>query len=155
MHLKVFVKLKKTLKTLSSGQQNPKKPTGLDFFFFKNPGFFQPWSCKLKDDRLTLQLPRVPQLPGPAAAWQLPAAPPSPWPSAAPALPGPAPAAQFAAFRCHAAQKEINYVTIRIKKRKNKCHGIQCCGSGCVWATRIRIHPHLYGSGSFDQQANK
>ena len=26
MHLKVFVKLKKTLKTLSSGQKNPKKP---------------------------------------------------------------------------------------------------------------------------------
>ena len=25
MHLKVFVKLKKTLKTLSSGQKNPKK----------------------------------------------------------------------------------------------------------------------------------
>jgi hypothetical protein len=56
MHLKVFVKLKKTLKTLSSGQKypkkpkktqknqkKPKKPTGLGFFF-KNPGFFQP--CK-------------------------------------------------------------------------------------------------------------
>jgi hypothetical protein len=26
MHLKVFVKLKKTLLTLSSGQKNPKKP---------------------------------------------------------------------------------------------------------------------------------
>jgi hypothetical protein len=26
MHLKVFVKLKKILKTLSSGQKNPKKP---------------------------------------------------------------------------------------------------------------------------------
>ncbi len=58
MHLKVFVKLKKPLKTLSSGQKNPKKPkktkknpkktknpkkpTGTGFFF--NPGFFQPWS---------------------------------------------------------------------------------------------------------------
>jgi hypothetical protein len=55
MHPKVFVKLKKTLKTLSSGQKNPKnppknpknppknpkKPTGL-FFKKKNPGFFQP-----------------------------------------------------------------------------------------------------------------
>jgi hypothetical protein len=56
MHLKVFVKLKKTLQTLSSGQNNPKKPkkiqktpknpkksqkkpTGLFFFLFK-PGFF-------------------------------------------------------------------------------------------------------------------
>jgi hypothetical protein len=54
MHLKVFVKLKKALKTLSSGQKNPKKPqktqknpknpknpkktTGLGFF--KKPGFF-------------------------------------------------------------------------------------------------------------------
>jgi hypothetical protein len=55
MHLKVFVKLEKTLKTLSSGpknpkkpkknpknpkknQKNPKKPTGLVFFFL--PGFF-------------------------------------------------------------------------------------------------------------------
>jgi hypothetical protein len=48
MHLKVFVKLKKTLKTLSSGQKNPKKPkkknpkknNGPGFFF--KPGFFQP-----------------------------------------------------------------------------------------------------------------
>jgi hypothetical protein len=52
MHLKVFVKLKKTLKTLWSGQKNPKKPkktqknpkkpTGLGFFkktrVFSNPG---------------------------------------------------------------------------------------------------------------------
>jgi hypothetical protein len=57
MHLKVFVTLKKTLKTLSSGQKNPKKPkktkkpkknqknpkkpTGLGFFkktrVFSNP----------------------------------------------------------------------------------------------------------------------
>ncbi len=54
MHLKVFVKLKKTLKTLTSGQKNPKKPkktqktqknpkktTGLGFFkktrVFSNP----------------------------------------------------------------------------------------------------------------------
>ncbi len=46
MHLKVFVKLKKNLETLSSGQKTPqknqKKPTGLVFFFFLN-GFFQPW----------------------------------------------------------------------------------------------------------------
>ncbi len=52
MHLKVFVKLKKTLKTLSSGQKNPKKTQktkkkpknpkknpGL-VFFLKKPGFF-------------------------------------------------------------------------------------------------------------------
>ncbi len=51
MHLKVFVKLKNTLKTPSSGQKNPKKtkkpkktqkkpkkPTGLGFFL--KPGFF-------------------------------------------------------------------------------------------------------------------
>jgi hypothetical protein len=51
MHLKVFLKLKKTLKTLSSGQiykkkpkkpkkNNNKKPTGLVFFLnrvFSNP----------------------------------------------------------------------------------------------------------------------
>jgi hypothetical protein len=51
MHLKVFVKLKKTLKTLSSRQKNPKKTqkkpknpkktTGLGFFkktrVFSNP----------------------------------------------------------------------------------------------------------------------
>jgi hypothetical protein len=64
MHLKVFVKLKKDLKTLSSGkktQKNPKKPqktqkpkqpqktqnknkkTHWDGFFFLNPVFFQPW----------------------------------------------------------------------------------------------------------------
>jgi hypothetical protein len=40
MHLKVFLKLKKTLKTLSSGQKNPQKPNGL--FFLKKKGFFQP-----------------------------------------------------------------------------------------------------------------
>jgi hypothetical protein len=58
MHLKVFVKLKKTLKTLSSGQKtpkknkktqktqktqkNPKKPkkTHRAGFFLKKPGFF-------------------------------------------------------------------------------------------------------------------
>ncbi len=52
MHLKVFVKLKKTLKTLSSGQKTQKtqkktkkkqkktkKPTGL-VFLKNNPGFF-------------------------------------------------------------------------------------------------------------------
>ncbi len=52
VHLKVFVKLKKALKTLSSGQKNPKKPpkktpkpkkkqkkpTGLGFL--KKTGFF-------------------------------------------------------------------------------------------------------------------
>jgi hypothetical protein len=58
MHLKVFVKLKKTLKTLSSGQKNlkkpkktqkiqknPKKPKKPHWagFFKKKPGFFQPW----------------------------------------------------------------------------------------------------------------
>jgi hypothetical protein len=48
MHLKVFVKLKRTLKTLSSGQKNPKNPkkpkkTHRAGFFYKNPGFFQPW----------------------------------------------------------------------------------------------------------------
>jgi hypothetical protein len=49
MHLKVFVKLKKTLKTLSSGQKNPKKPKKkktqkktLGRVFFFKPGFFQP-----------------------------------------------------------------------------------------------------------------
>jgi hypothetical protein len=51
MHLKLFVTLKKTLKTLSSGPKNrkktknqktPKKPTGLVFFIKKNPGFIQP-----------------------------------------------------------------------------------------------------------------
>jgi hypothetical protein len=62
MHPKVFLKLKKTLKTLSSGQmykknpkkpkkkpknpKNPKKPTGLGFFVkktrvFSIPDFFQ------------------------------------------------------------------------------------------------------------------
>jgi hypothetical protein len=55
MHLKVFVKLKNTLKTLSSGQKkpkktqknpkNPKKPkktqkNPLGWVFLKKPGFF-------------------------------------------------------------------------------------------------------------------
>jgi hypothetical protein len=60
MHLKVFVKLKKALQTLSSGQKKTpkktkkpkkpkktkkkqKKPTGLGFFK-KKPGLFQPCS---------------------------------------------------------------------------------------------------------------
>ncbi len=60
MHLKVFVKLKKTLKPYRLGkktqktQKNPKKPkkpkknpkkpkkTHWAGFFLKNPGFFQP-----------------------------------------------------------------------------------------------------------------
>ncbi len=54
MHLKVFVKLKKALKTLSSGQKNPKNPkktkkpkkkqktqkNPLGWVFLKKPGFF-------------------------------------------------------------------------------------------------------------------
>ncbi len=52
MHLKVFVKLKKTLKIPLSGQKNPKKPkkpkktqknpkkTHWAGFFLKKPGFF-------------------------------------------------------------------------------------------------------------------
>ncbi len=49
MHLKVFVKLKKNLKTLSSGQKNPKKPKKNHWagFFKKKPGFFQP--CEIPD----------------------------------------------------------------------------------------------------------
>jgi hypothetical protein len=54
MHLKVFVKLKKTLKTLSSGQKNPKKTkkpqktkkpkkTRWAGLKKKKTGFFQPW----------------------------------------------------------------------------------------------------------------
>jgi hypothetical protein len=49
MHLKVFLKLKKTLKPSLLGKkktkkkpQKTKKPTGL-VFFEKKPGFFQPW----------------------------------------------------------------------------------------------------------------
>ena len=52
MHPKVFVKLKKNLKTLSSGQKtqknpkNPKKPQKTQKhplgWVFLNPGFFQP-----------------------------------------------------------------------------------------------------------------
>jgi hypothetical protein len=52
MYLKVFLKLKKTLKTLSSGQKKPKKKqknqkktkkpkkNPLGWFFLKKPGFF-------------------------------------------------------------------------------------------------------------------
>jgi hypothetical protein len=51
MHPKVLVKLKKSLKTLSSGQKNPKKPkknqktppqkkNPLGWVFLKKPGFF-------------------------------------------------------------------------------------------------------------------
>jgi hypothetical protein len=53
MHLKVFVKLKKTLKNLSSGQKNPKNPkktknpkkpkkpkNSLGWFFFKKNRVF-------------------------------------------------------------------------------------------------------------------
>jgi hypothetical protein len=66
MHLKVFVKLKKTLKTLCLGkktQKNPKKPkkpkkktkkpTGLGFFkktrVFSNPGTGRVKICTLED----------------------------------------------------------------------------------------------------------
>jgi hypothetical protein len=56
MHLKVFVKLKKTLKTSRLGKKpkknqknpkNPKKPKKPHWagFFKKNPGFFQPCLC--------------------------------------------------------------------------------------------------------------
>ncbi len=53
MHLKVFLKLKKTLKTLSSGQKtqkNPKNPqktkkNPLSWFFFKKPRFFATLPC--------------------------------------------------------------------------------------------------------------
>ena len=55
MHLKVFVKLKKTLKPSRLGkktqktQKNPKKPKKTHWagFFLKNPGFFQPWHVEL------------------------------------------------------------------------------------------------------------
>jgi hypothetical protein len=48
MHLKVFLKLKKKPKTLSSGQKNPKKPkktqkkqkNPLGWVFLKKPRFF-------------------------------------------------------------------------------------------------------------------
>jgi hypothetical protein len=41
MHLKVFWKLKKTLKTLSSGQiKKKKKKKKHGWFFFKKPRFF-------------------------------------------------------------------------------------------------------------------
>jgi hypothetical protein len=52
MHLKVFLKLKKNPKTLSSGQKKPKKPKKTQktqknplgwVFLKKKQGFFQPW----------------------------------------------------------------------------------------------------------------
>jgi hypothetical protein len=68
MHLKVFVKLKKPLKTLSSGQKNPKKtkktqkpeknqknpkkPTGLGFFL-KNRVFSNPATDESKCHKQT------------------------------------------------------------------------------------------------------
>jgi hypothetical protein len=72
MHLKVFVKLKKTLKTLSAGQKNPIKPKKPQktqktqknplgwFFFFKNPVFFQPCTegQQLKDLPLLIRIKR-------------------------------------------------------------------------------------------------
>jgi hypothetical protein len=63
MHLKVFVKLKNTLKTPSSGQKNPKKPkktqktqkkpkktqkNRLGWVFLKKPGFFPTLSTGTK-----------------------------------------------------------------------------------------------------------
>jgi len=48
MHLKVFMKLKKTLKTLSSGQinnKNPKKPTGVK----KNRVFSNPARIRISN----------------------------------------------------------------------------------------------------------
>jgi hypothetical protein len=59
MHPKVFVKLKKTLKTLSSGQKNPKKTkktqkkpqkkkkNPLGWVLKKKTGFFQPCTKQL------------------------------------------------------------------------------------------------------------
>jgi hypothetical protein len=68
MHLKVFVKLKKTLKTLSSGQKNPKKPknpkklTGLGFFLktrvFSNPDYEES-QCKLKHSKKKILTGRI------------------------------------------------------------------------------------------------
>jgi hypothetical protein len=66
MHLKVFLKLKKTLKPSLLGnktqknakkrKKNAKKPkkrkkktTGLGFFL-KNPGFFQPWVLRIHNN---------------------------------------------------------------------------------------------------------
>jgi hypothetical protein len=43
MHPKVFVKLKKTLNTFSSGLKNPKNPKYPLGWVKKKPGFFQPW----------------------------------------------------------------------------------------------------------------
>jgi hypothetical protein len=40
MNLEEFLKLKKTLKPSLLGKKNQKNPLG--WFFFKNPGFFQP-----------------------------------------------------------------------------------------------------------------
>ncbi len=56
MHLKVFVKQKKALKALSSGQKTKKKPkktkknkkTHWAGFFLKPGFFFQPWRGHLK-----------------------------------------------------------------------------------------------------------
>jgi hypothetical protein len=42
MHLKVFLKLKKPYKLLSLLGKYKKKKIPLGWFFFKNPGFFQP-----------------------------------------------------------------------------------------------------------------
>jgi hypothetical protein len=66
MHLKVFVKLKKALKTLSSGQKNPKKtkktqknpkkPTGL-VFLKKKPRFFPTLPEKSKKDKIIVMYP--------------------------------------------------------------------------------------------------
>jgi hypothetical protein len=62
MHLKVFVKLKKTLETLSSGQKNPKKtkktqknPLGW-FFFLKTRVFSNPASNIFFNDVKKLQI---------------------------------------------------------------------------------------------------
>jgi hypothetical protein len=51
MHLKVFVKLKKTLKTLSSGQK-PKKTHWAGFFFLKTRVFSNPdhWSSLFEEN---------------------------------------------------------------------------------------------------------
>jgi hypothetical protein len=79
MHPKVFVKLKKTLQTLSSGLKNPKKPkktqktqkkpkkpkkTHWAGFFFKKPGFFPTLSSLAKNIRpLEKNLGRKPATP--------------------------------------------------------------------------------------------
>jgi hypothetical protein len=76
MHLKVFLKLKKTLKTLSCGQiykkpqknqktkKPPKKKNPLGWFLKKKkPGFFQP--CLLVPPAALLKSPRGTALVGP------------------------------------------------------------------------------------------